>query len=135
MKRYLMTILTIFISFIYANSVQAQSKTLTRVSPESAGFSSSRLERLDSGMNNWVKNKWVNGSVALIARNGKIVFEFHPAFFWLPPSMLHTKYGDIFLSAFRIENNILRHHAILFTPLHHFARQDHHSVAGCIFDE
>ena len=75
MKRHIMTMLIFFISFIYANSIQAQSKTLTKVSPESAGFSSSRLERLDSGMNNWVKNKWVNGSVALIVRNGKIVFD------------------------------------------------------------
>jgi CubicO group peptidase (beta-lactamase class C family) len=25
-------------------------------------------------MNNWVKNKWVNGAVALIARHGKVVF-------------------------------------------------------------
>ena len=75
MKKYVMTILTFFISFIYTNSVQAQSKMLTKDSPESAGFSSSRLARLDSGMNNWVKNKWVNGSVALIARNGKIVFD------------------------------------------------------------
>jgi CubicO group peptidase (beta-lactamase class C family) len=42
--------------------------------PETAGFSSQRLARLDTAMNNWVKNKWLNGSVALIARKGKIIF-------------------------------------------------------------
>ncbi|HVU98606.1 MAG TPA: serine hydrolase domain-containing protein [Puia sp.] len=42
--------------------------------PEAAGFSASRLARLDTGMNDWVKKKWINGSVALIARKGKIVF-------------------------------------------------------------
>ncbi|HMJ71116.1 MAG TPA: serine hydrolase domain-containing protein [Cyclobacteriaceae bacterium] len=47
---------------------------LTQGTPESGGFSSSRLARLDSGMNDWVKKNWVNGSVALIARRGKIVF-------------------------------------------------------------
>ena len=37
-------------------------------------FSASRLARLDTGMSNWVKHKWINGSVALIARHGKVVF-------------------------------------------------------------
>ena len=43
--------------------------------PASGGFSATRLARLDSGMSDWVKNKWVNGAVALIARNGKIIFD------------------------------------------------------------
>jgi CubicO group peptidase (beta-lactamase class C family) len=51
-----------------------KSKVLTDGTPESGGFSSSRLARLDSSMSEWVKKKWLNGSVALIARNGKIVF-------------------------------------------------------------
>lgn len=40
--------------------------------PESAGFSSQRLARLDSTMNDWVDNGWMNGAVSLIVRNGKI---------------------------------------------------------------
>lgn len=47
---------------------------LAEAAPEAGGFSAARLARLDSGMNNWVKNQWVNGSVALIARKGKVVF-------------------------------------------------------------
>ncbi len=52
----------------------AQTKTLTEALPEAGGFSGKRLALLDSGMNNWVKKNWVNGSVALVARKGKIVF-------------------------------------------------------------
>ena len=47
---------------------------LTEAAPEAGGLSSTRLARLDSGMKNWVKDNWINGSVALIARKGKIVF-------------------------------------------------------------
>jgi len=74
MNRYLKTILTLFVFLVYTNSAQTQSKVLMNAAPASAGFSATRLARLDSGMSDWVKNKWVNGSVALIVRNGKIVF-------------------------------------------------------------
>lgn len=53
---------------------QKKSLTLTEAAPEAAGFSSQRLARLDTAMNEWVKKNWVNGSVALIARRGKIIF-------------------------------------------------------------
>jgi CubicO group peptidase (beta-lactamase class C family) len=55
-------------------STEKRSTVLTLGTPESGGFSPTRLARLDSGMNDWVKKKWINGSVALIARKGKIVF-------------------------------------------------------------
>ena len=74
MSRYASIILMPFL-FVYAVSAQSQSKVLVDAKPESGGFSASRLARLDSGMNDWVKNKWTNGAVALIARNGKIVFD------------------------------------------------------------
>jgi CubicO group peptidase (beta-lactamase class C family) len=60
---------------VYANPAQTQSKPLAEAAPEAGGFSASRLARLDSGMADWVKKKWVNGSVVLIARKGKIVFD------------------------------------------------------------
>ncbi len=74
MNRYrvLLCILSLFVA--YTSTGQSQSKVLTIADPSAGGFSAERLARLDSGMNNWVKNKWVNGSVALIARKGKIVF-------------------------------------------------------------
>jgi len=73
MSRYVV-ILVLFAFIAWANPAPAQSKVLTEATPAAGGFSAARLARLDSGMNDWVKNKWVNGSVALIARKGKIVF-------------------------------------------------------------
>ena len=74
MNRSTIAVFILFLFFAYTNPGQSQSKVLTEAPPESGGFSATRLARLDSGMSDWVKNKWVNGSVALIARKGKIVF-------------------------------------------------------------
>src|SRR6478735_11224604 len=72
------TVLPILALLLLSTACQKQDeqkpKALAEVAPESGGFSAVRLARLDSAMNDWVKNKWVNGSVVLIARNGKIVF-------------------------------------------------------------
>lgn len=62
---------------------QVETDELTESPPQSVGFSPERLSRLDSAMNSWVKEDWVNGSVALIARNGKIVF--HKAYGYNDP--------------------------------------------------
>jgi len=72
--RHVIVLLMLFAFIAYTNPAHTQSKILMEASPDAGGFSSARLARLDSGMNDWVKNKWVNGSVALIARKGKIVF-------------------------------------------------------------
>ncbi|HLY69922.1 MAG TPA: serine hydrolase domain-containing protein [Puia sp.] len=74
MSRHLIALLGLFAFVIEPNSGHAQSKVLMEAMPEAGGFSSTRLARLDSGMNEWVKKKWINGSVALVARKGKIVF-------------------------------------------------------------
>lgn len=71
MHRY---VIILFMLFAFSAHAQRQPKVLTVADPSSGGFSSTRLARLDSNMNDWVKKKWVNGSVALIARKGKIVF-------------------------------------------------------------
>jgi CubicO group peptidase (beta-lactamase class C family) len=75
MNRHVTNLLVLFTFITCASAVQAQSKVLTDAAPESGGFSATRLARLDSGMNDWVKKNWVNGSVALIARHGKIIFD------------------------------------------------------------
>lgn len=59
---------------VSASTTFAQSKVLVEAAPEAGGFSSARLARLDAGMEDWVKKNWVNGSVVLIARHGKVVF-------------------------------------------------------------
>jgi len=74
MRRPAIILLMLFVFTCYANPARTQSKVLTEAAPGAGGFSATRLTRLDSGMNAWVKNKWINGSVALIARKGKIVF-------------------------------------------------------------
>ncbi len=49
-----------------------KSRAIINSAPESAGFSSQRLARLDSVMNDWVDKGWMNGAVSLVIRNGKI---------------------------------------------------------------
>lgn len=74
MNRYVISFLTLLTFIACLTGAQAQSKVLTEAAPAVGGFSAARLTRLDSGMNAWVKQKWVNGSAVLIARHGKIVF-------------------------------------------------------------
>src|SRR3569833_1387984 len=74
MNRYLIALLILFVFIVYASPIYAQSKILAEAAPSAGGFSAARLARLDSGMQAWVKQKWVNGSAVLIARHGKIVF-------------------------------------------------------------
>ncbi len=74
MNRCLILLFPLSVCITCTHTAQAQPKVLTVAAPEAGGFSAERLARLDSGMNDWVKKKWVNGSVALIARKGKIVF-------------------------------------------------------------
>jgi CubicO group peptidase (beta-lactamase class C family) len=69
-----------FLSVIALNSVVGQSaKNITIASsPESAGFAPSRLVRMDNVFEAYVKNQQLPGIVALIVRDGKIVY--HKAF-------------------------------------------------------
>src|SRR5579872_1434703 len=74
MRRHMMTLFLLFAFIAYAYPQEKRSNVLAMAAPEAGGFSTIRLARLDTAMNEWVKKKWVNGSVALIARKGKIVF-------------------------------------------------------------
>lgn len=51
-----------------------KSAVLQPASPESVGFSSERLNRIDENINRWIKDGRLNGCVALIIRNGKIIY-------------------------------------------------------------
>lgn len=42
--------------------------------PESVGFSSERLKRIDDNFKKWVSDRWVNGAVTLVIRDGRIVY-------------------------------------------------------------
>lgn len=63
---------------IFAASLQSFAQTIINASPESAGFSSERLKKIDQSMNEWVEKGYMNGGAALIIRNGKIAY--HKAF-------------------------------------------------------
>lgn len=52
----------------------AIAQPITFATPESQGFSSERLKRLDREMNNWVDYGWMQGGTALVIRNNKIIY-------------------------------------------------------------
>jgi CubicO group peptidase (beta-lactamase class C family) len=64
------------VSFVSVLSVTGQtSKTvIANAAPETVGVSSDRLKRIDVAMNDWVQKEWMNGGVALIIRDGKVVY-------------------------------------------------------------
>lgn len=70
----------ILLLFFTALGLQAQSvKNFSAATkPESEGFSENRLARLDKMFEEHVKNQWIPGAVALVIRNGKVVY--HKAF-------------------------------------------------------
>lgn len=59
-------------------SPEQTSAQLTEVKPAEAGFSAERLARIDTAMNRWVNDGWINGAVGFVARRGKIVY-YHAA--------------------------------------------------------
>lgn len=67
-----------FILVALLTLAQGPKPTLQPAPPASAGFSAERLKRLDTMLTGWVERGRTNGAVALIARNGKIVY--HKAF-------------------------------------------------------
>lgn len=64
--------------FVFSFSQKQVSLALQPATPEQVGVSSERLKRIDANMNEWMKDGRLNGAVALIVRNGKIVY--HKAF-------------------------------------------------------
>ena len=55
-------------------NIATSSLPLQQVKPEMAGVSSERLKRLDNNIMQWVNDGHTTGAVALIVRNGKIVY-------------------------------------------------------------
>lgn len=69
-----------FLSFIFLvgiSSISAQNSSSNNLSiglPEQSNFSAERLARIDKIVQNYVDSGWINGAIALVARNGKIVY-------------------------------------------------------------
>ena len=55
-------------------SVSIHAQVLTPAKPEATGFSPERLKRIDNMVQSLVQQEAIPGAVALIVRNGKIVF-------------------------------------------------------------
>ncbi len=51
----------------------AQTATLQPTLPEKVGMSAVRLKQIDKHLQNYIDKQWVAGTVAIVARNGKIV--------------------------------------------------------------
>ncbi|MBL7862828.1 MAG: beta-lactamase family protein [Cyclobacteriaceae bacterium] len=73
MNRFVSLVLIVLLVSCTGEIAQTE-QGLKIVKPEAAGFSSVRLARLDSTLNNWVKQGWINGAAGFIAREGKIVY-------------------------------------------------------------
>lgn len=70
---------------LFLASFSANAQKLTQASsPEAVGLSSERLKRLDAGFNKWVNDRWINGAVALVIRDSKIIY--YKAFGYDDPS-------------------------------------------------
>lgn len=69
MKRSLLWII-----FLIAGVSGAFAQVITTSTPEAAGFSSERLNRIDVAMNDGVSKGYLNGASALIVRNGKVAY-------------------------------------------------------------
>lgn len=70
-----------FIAFLFI-ACQPQSTNenqiipdLSEAPPESVGMSSTRLERIDNVLNEYVDNHWIPGAVAVVTRKGKVVYK------------------------------------------------------------
>ena len=80
MKKIFLLPLFVFITLLSFSqgasvvAVKTKSSVLQVAKPESVGFSSERLRRIDNNINEWINKGRLNGCVALIIRNGKIVY-------------------------------------------------------------
>lgn len=71
MRRIFFTLVTIASFAVHAQSVKNITMT---AKPEDAGMSAERLTRIDQVMNRYISEQAIPGAVALIVRNGKIVY-------------------------------------------------------------
>jgi CubicO group peptidase (beta-lactamase class C family) len=75
MKQILVILLAII--FFHLSPLSAQTIkpiTLSMGLPEQSNFSAERLARIDKIVQQYVDSGWINGAIALVAKNGKIVY-------------------------------------------------------------
>lgn len=72
MRKKILTIYFLLVAILALS--QKPVVILQPATPESAGVSSERLKRIDNNFKEWINDGRLNGAVALIVRNGKIVY-------------------------------------------------------------
>lgn len=79
MRKHLLTLLlACSVLFTYAQkpaTSQKSSLILKNATPESVGMSSEHLQRIDKMLLEYTSNNYVPGAIALIARDGKMVYQ------------------------------------------------------------
>lgn len=65
----------LLLAFVGTSCFSLAQNVIAPAKPETAGFSSDRLTRIDNAMHEYVSKGQLPGVVALIVRNGKIVYE------------------------------------------------------------
>ncbi len=78
MRRYASLLLLLLFSVTVLVAQTKPARILQAAAPETAGMLPERLQRLDTMLTGWVNRGRTNGAVALIVRDGKIVY--HKAF-------------------------------------------------------
>lgn len=66
-------IILFFIIQFFAVQLFAQTAILQPAPPEKVGMSSVRMKQIDKHLQNYIDKQWVAGTVAIVARNGKVV--------------------------------------------------------------
>ncbi len=95
MKRILTILITAYSLSVFGQTQSIKSsKPLSAATPESVGMSSERLAKIDDMISQAINSQEVPGAVALIARNGKIVY--HNAFGSVDENGRPAKTDDIF---------------------------------------
>ena len=73
MKKFFIASLALFL-FISSSGVIVAQKITVANNVAEVGFSAERLQRIDERLNEWVNKGWMQGSTAMIIRNGKVVY-------------------------------------------------------------
>ncbi|HVM87453.1 MAG TPA: serine hydrolase domain-containing protein [Puia sp.] len=75
MKKLLLAFLVVAIGDISVSFAQNEKPVLTtQIQIDSSGMSEDRLMRIDHIVQEYIDKKWLNGSVAIVYRNGKLVY-------------------------------------------------------------
>ncbi|MBS1947947.1 MAG: beta-lactamase family protein [Bacteroidetes bacterium] len=74
MKKLLLVLLAIANAIPFSYSQNTKPVLSAQLQTEASGLSADRLKRIDNTVQEYINNKWLNGAVAIIYRNGKLAY-------------------------------------------------------------